>query len=137
MGSCGTQTAGLGFGGYATTIFSTTEEYNGTSWAAGGGLITAKSLSMGSGTQTAALGAGGVAPTYPYSPMATVVGYDGTAWSTRPALATSRADGGGSGTNTAALVFGGTTDTGATFTAATEEFTGETSAANIETLTTS
>ena len=137
MGSCGTQTAGLGFGGYATTIFSTTEEYNGTSWAAGGGLITAKSLSMGSGTQTAALGAGGAAPTYPYSPMATVVGYDGTAWSTRPALATSRADGGGSGTNTAALVFGGTTDTGSTFTAATEEFTGETSAANIETLTTS
>jgi len=138
LGSCGTQGAGLGFGGYdSTTVFNTTEEYNGTSWAAGGGLITAKSLSMGSGTQTAALGAGGATPLYPYSPMATVVGYDGTAWSTRPALATSRADGGGSGTNTAALVFGGTTDTGSTFTAATEEFTGETSAVNIETLTTS
>ena len=92
---------------------------------------------MGSGTQTAALSSGGATPTYPYSPVTDVQGYDGTAWSTRPSLATSRAGGGGSGTQTAGLTFGGTTDAGSTFTTATEEFTGDTTALNYKTLTSS
>ena len=136
LGGTGTQTAALGAGGYSGTYKNETEEYNGTSWTAGGNLTIAKSYSMGSGTQTAALSSGGATPTYPYSPVTDVQGYDGTAWSTRPSLATSRGKGGGSGTQTAGLTFGGTTDNGSTFTAATEEFTGEIISANIKTLTT-
>ena len=33
---CGTQTAGLMFGGYTTTAVANTEEYNGFNWANGG-----------------------------------------------------------------------------------------------------
>ena len=137
LGSCGTQTAALGFGGYIPSLVATTEEYNGASWTAGGALITAMHSQAGVGTQTAALGAGGATPTYPYSPVATVVGYDGISWSTRPSLATARSFFKGSGTSTLGLVFGGTTDAGVSFSTATEEFTGETSAANIVTVTTS
>jgi hypothetical protein len=33
LGGAGTQTAGLGFGGYVTGAVVTTEEYNGSGWA--------------------------------------------------------------------------------------------------------
>ena len=36
---CGTQTAGLGFGGYTSTYSAITEEYDGTSWSYGETLI--------------------------------------------------------------------------------------------------
>ena len=68
----------------------------------------------------------------PYS--TTTEGYDGTAWSTRPSAATARRTLGSAGTQTAALGFGGYTPGKTT---ATEEFTGETTAANIVDITTS
>ena len=46
-------------GGYGGGAFSCTEEYNGTSWSAGGALITARGLLAGAGTQSAGLVAGG------------------------------------------------------------------------------
>ena len=63
-------------------------------------------------------------------------GYDGTSWSTRPSLGTarSRLANGPIGTQTLALAAGGHTPT---IVAATEEFTGETTAANVKTFTTS
>ena len=42
LGGCGTQDAGLSFGGYTGSVSAVTEEYNGTAWSAGGNLATAK-----------------------------------------------------------------------------------------------
>jgi hypothetical protein len=36
IAGCGTQTAGLGFGGYNPSLTSTTLEYDGSAWTAGG-----------------------------------------------------------------------------------------------------
>ena len=55
----GTQTAALGGGGYTNTNVAITEEYDGTSWAAGGNMGTARKFAAGAGTQTAGLGFGG------------------------------------------------------------------------------
>ena len=45
-------TASLAFGGYTGTASSSTEEYNGSGWATGGNLGTARYLGAGAGTQT-------------------------------------------------------------------------------------
>jgi hypothetical protein len=42
LGSAGTQTAGLGFGGTTGSNTAVTEEYNGTSWTGGGNLNTTR-----------------------------------------------------------------------------------------------
>ena len=132
LGGAGTQTAALAFGGIPApggTPQSITEEYNGASWTAGGALGAAVDQITGTGLSTAALAIGG-------SPaLTTTQGYDGTAWSTRPALGTGRGYMMGCGTGTSALGIGGQAPPSGT--TATEEFTGETTAANIVTLTTS
>ena len=52
LGGAGTQTAGLGFGGYGSGGYKTsTEEYNGTTWSAGGDMATAREGLAGAGTQ--------------------------------------------------------------------------------------
>jgi hypothetical protein len=56
LGGAGTQTAGLAFGGIYTRSTNATEEYDGTSWTAGGNLNTARRSLAGAGTQTAGLG---------------------------------------------------------------------------------
>ena len=60
---CGTQTAGLGMGGYisGTGTLGETEEYNGASWAESGDLNTERHDLEASGTQTAGLCTGGAA----------------------------------------------------------------------------
>jgi hypothetical protein len=55
----GTQNAGLAAGGYGGGNNSVTEEYNGTSWSAGGSLINARRNSAGAGTHSAGLAFGG------------------------------------------------------------------------------
>ena len=123
----GTYNAALGFGGETATPTeqTATEEFDGTNWTAGGNMVTAVSRHSGSGTQTAALAFGG-------TPSITrTEGYDGTAWSTRPSLANGRSFGGGAGSSTAALYMCGDGTTHV------EEFTGETTAANVKTITTS
>jgi len=64
-------------------------------------------------------------------------GYDGTSWSTRPSMATARIQVGSAsaGTSTATFAAGGNIQNPVT--AATEEFTGDTTAANVKTFTTS
>ena len=64
-----------------------------------------------------------------------IIRYDGSAWVTAPSLGTARRELMGMGTASSALAAGGYTPP--TFSASTEEFTGETSALNIKTLTTS
>ncbi len=52
MSGAGIQTAALGFGGDEPPNSSKTEEYNGTSWATGGTLNTARNAAAGFGIQT-------------------------------------------------------------------------------------
>ena len=104
-GDCGTQTAGLVFGGnpisapYTTNV---TEEYNGFSWSNGGNLPHATSDLSGAGTQTAGLCFG-----FSDSPNTITATYNGTSWTTVPAtLPTGQGGARGIGTQTAALVCG-------------------------------
>ena len=71
MGTAGTQTAGLAFGGSTGPAFvntgNSTYEYDGSSWTAGNNLNTARTYLAGFGIQTAAAGCGG----YTGNPAAT------------------------------------------------------------------
>ena len=82
---CGTQAAGLTFGGDGP--LNKTEEYDGTVWSAGGNLGTARYGMAACGTQTAGLSMGGYQP-----PTLQVVTeeYNGTAWSAGGNIATAR-----------------------------------------------
>ena len=140
MGACGTQTAGLAFMGYdynhgpapAPLRTNETEEYNGTAWTRVNFANVARGQVRGSGTQTDALAFGGF-ETGPGPVTNKVEGYDGTSWFTQANLATARMRHGESSTS-GHLMFGGQTPTTS---AATEEFTGETSALGFSTITTS
>jgi len=118
-----------------STWFEDTEIYNGSVWTAGPKTNTLRRSGVGaSGTLTNGLAFGGY-----FNPVGAIdytEKYDGTSWATQPVLSTARyAIGGASnGTADAALGMGGYTTT---FVATTEEFTGETSALNFKTLTTS
>jgi len=126
--SVGLLTAALAFGGEVPGPTGSTEEYDGTSWTAANPLITSRHILGGAGTQTLALAFGG-------EPIqGKNEGYDGTNWSTRTSMTTARRLLGGCGTQTLALASGGGTPSD---TNATEEWTGETSANNYKTLTTS
>ena len=59
LAGCGTQSAGLSFGGDTGRYSNKTEEYNGTSWSSGGDLNTARDGLAGCGTQSAGLSFGG------------------------------------------------------------------------------
>ena len=113
----GTSTAALAIGG--APVLTSSEEYDGSSWTAGGTLNTGFQAGSASGTQTAALAFAG----FP-APAKSVVtqSYDGTSWSTKPDMGTGRyfSNLGPIGTNTAALCAGGNVSSGSN---ATEEFT--------------
>ena len=105
LGSAGTQTAALAFGG-STPYTDATEKYNGTSWTNNPtGLNTPRGYLTGCGTQTAALGATGYV--YPGSFPTSVETFYRSTWSPLSGVATGRARPGISGTQTAALIFGG------------------------------
>jgi hypothetical protein len=116
----GTQTAGLGFGGYVpgpSARLAATETYDGTSWSSVNNLNTGRSAAAGFGTQTSSLTAGGYDGT---SRITTTETWDGTNWSTSPAtLATPTDNFSGSGTSSAGWVAGGYTPS---VTGATEEY---------------
>ena len=66
LAGCGTQTAGLAFGGNlpGPAVTGATEEYDGTSWTTSpASLATAREVLGGCGTQTAGLAFGGSGPT--------------------------------------------------------------------------
>ena len=129
----GTSTAGLICGGTTGSITSATEEYNGSSWSSGGNLVVVLAAhgQSSNATQDSSIAFGG---TTSGPNLATTIGYDGTAWSTRPNMATARFKLAGAGTEALGLAFGGGTGptTGVTNT---EEFTGETTALNLKTIT--
>ena len=127
----GIQTAAIAAGGESPVggLLDSTEQYNGSTWTAGGALHGAEDQITGTGLSTAALAFGG------NPAIAITQGYDGTAWSTRPALGTGRGYMMGCGIGTSALGIGGQAPPSGT--TATEEFTGETTAGNYKTITTS
>ena len=132
LAGCGTQTAGLGFGGSTTAVSSATEEYDGSAWSAGGNLGTARYKLMGAGIQTQGLAAGGETATA-YTTSTEL--YDGSTWITSSGtMGSVRIERGGCGTMPAALAFGGQAG-GNIASAATEEFTG--AFLSIKTITTS
>jgi len=101
LGGCGTQTAGLSFGGYTDSSCAVTEEYGGTCWSSGGDLNTVIYGHAGCGTQTAGLSFGGVGPS------AVTEEYNGSCWSSGGDLNTANIDLAGCGTQTAGLSIGG------------------------------
>ena len=133
----GTQTANIFFGGEIPggTYINATLEWDGSSWTTGGNmLINSAGYGGGIGTQTAAMQAQGYSPATSPNRMTQVSAYDGSSWSTRPSLSTGRSDGGNSSASpsTDAITFSGAVPP---VTTATEEFTGETTALNVKTLT--
>jgi len=132
----GTQTAAISSGGNPP-VTNITQLYDGTNWTTSPATLISNQLWGGyAGTQTANLIFGG--STGPTSTQTAVTqAYDGTAWSTRPSLGTGRyaVGGSGQGTTTSASAFGGLVPSPFTGLTNTEEFTGETSALNVKTLT--
>jgi hypothetical protein len=134
----GIQTAALAVGGETAdgpTGSTQVDSYNGTAFSTlPGALTAAKQSGGGAGTTTSALIFGGSTPPSGTATN-TSIGFDGTSWSTRPNMAQTKLHwSGGAGTATAAIGAGGNPPN---TTNNTEEFTGETSAANIEDFTTS
>ena len=131
--SNGLQTASLCFGGSDGPGSQTdaTESYDGTSWTNVNSMLLSRESSGGSGTQTAALVFGGYDGSANTSNSES---WDGTSWVTAPSLGrSSSSSGAGAGLQTAAIQIGDAVSPNA----ATEEFTGETSALNVKTITTS
>ena len=128
--SGGTQGAAWFAGG----LPASTEGYNwdGTSWTASGNFIYGPAANVfGGGPQTAGWICGGEAP----SVTTTTNHYDGTSFFTAPNMGTARYGYGQAGDSSLGLIFGGAPGPGSAITNATEEFTGETTSLNIQTLT--
>jgi hypothetical protein len=135
----GTQTAGLAAGGDkgGPGKSDNTEEYNGSTWSNGATTPDVRRGAGLSGPQTAALYFGGSGDP---GARTTTFTYDGTSWATNPSIATSRKliEGGSkNGTTTSAWMAGGQLESPGAVSALTEEFTGQTTAANIVDITTS
>ena len=107
----GTQTAALGFAGYAGPSVSPryvglTEQYDGSSWTEVADLNTGRAYGTGGGTSTSAIAAGGYTGTI----NSNAETWDGSSWTEVSDLNTGRYNMGGAGSsNTNALIFGGTT----------------------------
>ena len=116
----GTQTAGLCAGGYDASALSTTEEYNGNAWSAGGSFVgSARRPGGGNGTQSSAwMGGGGPNPGYQDSET-----YNGTAWSAANNMLVTRRQAAGAGTATAGFIFSGKANN-SSFATSSEEFDG-------------
>ena len=105
------QTAAIMFGGTSPPGTSpdvnttATEEYDGTSWTAGGAMTTARRQGAGGGTQTACFGAAGTSAPGAY--INDTEEYNGTAWSSSNDYPANTSYLAGCGTQTAGLGFAG------------------------------
>lgn len=105
-----TSTSGTGFsndslltaGGNDGSAMNETEEYNGSTWAAGGNLSVARWTSL-NGTQNAAMAGGGATPTR----LKCSEQYNGVSWSDGGAMNYCHADGAFAGSPSAGVYFGG------------------------------
>jgi len=135
----GTQTSAIVATGFQnpTTLTSNSESFNGTSFTEEGLVLTAVrrvgGTTSASGSDGFFTGGSTAAGAFTYTTQTQA--WDGTVWYTSANLANARLNHMGFGTNNSAAVTGGQLSTGITNT--TEEFTGETSAFNYKTITTS
>jgi hypothetical protein len=134
-GQNGTSTAGLvvaGRTGSGPVNTTNTEEWNGSTWSASGAYPVAMVFVQSNGTQTAAAGAGGDKMPGETAQTTTCV-YDGSTWATAPNLGTAvTRQGSASGApSTQGTIYSGNIPGIST----TQEFTGETTALNVKTLT--
>ena len=119
----GSVNAGLVAGGATPTRLACAEEYDGTSFSAGGAMIIARALYGGSGqnaTQDAGIVFSGDTP----SATGATEEYDGSSWSAGGTLSTARYGIAGSGTQNTALAAGGTTGGAPAIGGYTEEYNG-------------
>ena len=120
----GTQNAALSFGGSVPgNRVTLTEEYDGSSWSAGGALISGLSSAGGAGTQNAALQAGGEAPSSPTF-RADTSEYNGSSWSAGGSLSTGRGRGAAAGLQDSGITWGGRNPSVAALLTCTEEYNG-------------
>ena len=124
--TAGTQTAALGFGGSTAepsnpAIVDNSEEFNGSSWAEGDNLNTARYVLAGAGTQTAGLGFGGYTTSANRKESEE---YNGTSWTEGDNLNTARGYLAGCGTQTAGLAIQGFQDGGEGEVSKVEEYNG-------------
>jgi hypothetical protein len=135
----GTLTAAVAVKGLATGSYSNaSEEYNGTSWTTISSAGVASYGASGGGTtqDNVIVWGGGVSSPAPAT--TSTEGYDGTGWFTSANLATGKRKSGFSrGSLSSAVDTEGSLTDGQSATLATQEFTGETSALNYKTITTS
>jgi len=112
----GVQTAGVIAGGSSTSPnrLTTTEEYNGSGYSAGGTLTTGRRLSSGAGTQTAGLFYLGAGPSSDTDVTVLNEEYNGTSYSEVGDLTTARQGAAGDGTQTAAFAAAGSIAPGPT-----------------------
>ena len=108
----GSNTAGLGFGGYdgaPNTEITNTESYDGTSWTEVNDLNIGRYSIASFGVQTAGIGAAGYRspPTPTPHQTALTESWNGTSWSEVNDLNSAGRDGGGAGTQTAGLFVSG------------------------------
>ena len=132
-GTVGLQTNAVTAGGVdppAAPVRAQTEEYDGSSWTAKSDMISGKSGSTKDqcfGTNSDDMMVAGGPPN-----TTSCIQWNGTTWSTRPSISTGRHGGAGAGaSSTSGWIAGGQSP----FKNATEEFTGETTALNVKTLT--
>ena len=131
----GTQTAALCSGGDASgTLQTATEEWDGSAWTSGGALNTAVQQHGTFGPSSNAFSCGGNQPTV----TGQVENYNGTSWVTGISMTTARdshACVGATSPAVAGLVGGGFPGSTPAGVNTTEEFTGETTALNLKTIT--
>ena len=139
VGAGGTSSAAVAFGGYPPSTYNAaSEDYDGSSWTAGNSLSNKRGLyNGGDGANTNYVYAtGGDASGAPLGSDTNAVEiYNGTNWATAPNLTNGRRSGasGAGGTSSLSIFFGGRT--GGSDQNKTEEFTGETTALNLKTIT--
>ena len=105
MSGAGTQTAGLAVAGFTPPATTVCEEYDGSSWTAGGSLGTARYRQASSGTLTAGLAFAGTQP--PETASTITDEYDGSSWTAGGALGTAITNHAAGGTQTSSIGFGG------------------------------
>ena len=114
VGSVGTQTAGIAFGGRThppESFRGETEEYNGSGWSSEDILNVARFSGAGFATQTTAVMAGGNRPGSSPDGRSDVEEFNGSSWTNATALPAGRYGAMGAGTLTAGVVAGGATGT--------------------------
>ena len=137
----GSQTAGLVLAGQSPpgAGVNTSFTYNGTSYSGGPTMINSRSDGASSGpnsSNTSALVYGGSAGAPPYTVLLPTETYDGSAFSTAPSLSTGRDGQGSGGSSTEGVQVAGYVPSGS-YLSSTEQFTPESTAANIANFTTS